>query len=163
MFVSPVRWSGATVPSSDCLTVSVFPLQPVPQPVVCEQRHHHSRGSDGGDVQRAGSAVLPGLLGARCASHTPGPGRLLLGIPAVRRGPHGHRHSRQPVRCLGPSPPHSLVDARVTTFHVKQDLCCNRRRTSAWGLQCGFDRSPGYKVAAHGSREGIGLITLPLK
>lgn len=128
------------------------PFQPVPEPVVREQRHRHARRPDGGDVQRAGSPVLPGFIRTRCASHPPGAGFPLLGIPAVRRGPRGHRPSRQPVRRLGPSPPHSLVDPRVPTFHVNGGL--RHRHFAVVVTSVDLIDLPGTTVAAPGSREG---------
>lgn len=94
------------------------PFQPVPQPVVCEQRRRVARRAGSRRVRRAGRPVLPGLLRAPRTARPLGLGRLVFGIAAVRRGHHGHRHSRRPVRCRGPGPPPRLLDARVASVPV---------------------------------------------
>lgn len=152
----------ASLRVSGGLSVSVS-LQPVPQPVVREQRRHHARGPDGGDGQRARRAVLPGLARARRASHPPGAGLLLVRIPAVRRGPHGHRHSRQPVRRGGAGPSPSLVDAGVATFHVKRGLRWDRRRTSCAASAADLVAVRGTTRQLVGPGEEIVPTTLPLK
>ena len=147
-------WRGSLVPSCSAwpglwpVCLPTFPFQPVPQPVVREQRRCRPGCPGGGCAQWAGSPVLSRLLRPLCPPRPPGLGILLVGVPTVRGGRHGHRRCRQPVRRLGPGPPPGLVDRRVAPVHVSWSLC----------LKGGRDCSV-WAAVSWGAGRGSGLLT----